>query len=121
MDARFAERQTYDPADDPWDGYLMSNIRPKTTGLPMVVWLQHGEGVRHEVRVKVSSTPGDRISHDNLAVVSVRPEPRLLHGELSNHDFEAVARWIKLNQDAIFRHWEGLTDSAELFSELKRL
>ena len=121
MDARLAERQSYDPADDPWDGYLMSNLRPKTTGLPMVVWLQHGTGVRHDVRLKVSMVHGDRISPDDLAVLSIRPEPRLMDGELSRADFDTVVRWIKLNEDAIVRHWDGLTDTVELAGELKRL
>ncbi len=121
MDALVADLESYDPAEDDWEGWTLSNLRPKRTGLPMVVWVQSGEGVPHDVRVKVSMTHGDRISKDNLAVVGVRPEPHLLHGELSRSDLETVVRWIRLNETAIIRHWDGETDGGDLLDELKRL
>lgn len=121
MDALLAERDRYDPADDDWEGWTLSNLRPRRTGLPMVVWVQSGEGVPHDVRVKVSMTHGDRLSRDNLAVVSVRPEPELLQGQLSRSDLDAVTRWIRLNEAAIIRHWNGETDGGDLLDELRRL
>lgn len=120
MDARLAELTAHEP-DETWDGWAMSNLRPARTGLPMVVWVQHGEGVRHDVRVKVAMTHGDRLNRENLAVVSVRPEPRLLHGELSRDDLDAVVRWIELNERAIIQHWDGETDTADLLDAIQKV
>lgn len=120
MDARLAPLRT-DDADDTWDGYAMSNLRPADTGLPMVVWIQNGEGVRHDVRVKVSMVPGDRITKDDLAVVGVRPEPRLLHGDLSRRDLDLVSRWIKLNEAAIVAYWDGDSSTGELYRALQKV
>jgi hypothetical protein len=120
MDARLAEFQA-EVADEEWDGYAMSNLRPADTGLPMVVWVQNGEGVRHDVRVEVSMVPGDRISKDDLAVVAVRPEPRLLHGVLSRRDLDAVVRWVTLNEAIILDYWSGVASTGELYRALQKV
>ena len=103
------------------DTYLMSNFYPRETGLPMTVWLNVKGGARHDVRVKVSPVHGQRIVLDDLIVIGVRPEPRLLHGALSATDFAAVSAWIKLNQEVIVDHWNGVADTSELVRRLRPL
>ena len=103
------------------DTYLMSNFYPRETGLPMTVWVNVKGGARHDVRVKVSPVHGQRIVLDDLIVIGVRPEPRLLHGALSATDFAAVSAWIKLNQEVIVDHWNGVADTSELVRRLQRL
>lgn len=88
-------------------GFLMTNISPRRTGLPMVVWVGPRYGARHDVRVRVCMVPGSVMHSDQLATVAVRPEPRLLHGRLSARDFGLVARWIKLNEAAILEFWDN--------------
>ena len=103
------------------DFFLMSNLFPEDTGLPMVVWVSVKGGARHDARIKVNMTPGERVEIDNMAVVTVRPSPRLVHGALDQRDLQAVTAWIELNRDAIIDHWEGRASSVALARRLKPL
>ena len=108
-------------ADEEDDAFLMSNLYPQDTGLPMTVWVNVKGGARHDVRVKVSMRHGSRATLDELAVVCVRPEPHLLHGDLSTSDLKQVIAWIRLNEDVIVDHWNGRASSAELIRRLQSL
>ena len=108
-------------ADEEDELFLMSNLYPEDTGLPMTIWVSVKGRARHDARVKVNMAHGARMDPDNLAVVSVRPQPRLLHGELSSRDLEGVVGWIELNREAIIDHWEGRASSAALLRRLKPL
>jgi hypothetical protein len=97
------------------DFFLMANLRPKTTGLPMVVWVSE----RDDVRVKVALQHGDRIDPSHTAVFGVRPTPGLISGYLSSTDQRVVSDWIKLNEAALVEYWDGLIDTSELLGRLK--
>jgi hypothetical protein len=101
--------------------YEMANLYPRTTGLPMTVWVGPRGNARHDVRVKVNMTHGNQMNIDNTAVVGVRPSPHLIAGQLSSDDERAVATWITLNTDAIFAYWNGDIDTLELVQTLKPL
>lgn len=104
--------------DDP---YAMANLRPATTGLPMVVWVSERGNAPHDVRVKVCCVHGNTIQINNTASVGVRPQPHLAAGTLSAPDLQAVTRWINLNADPIVAYWDGLIDTAELLQRLQRI
>jgi hypothetical protein len=53
--------------------FEMANLFPRTTGLPMTVWVGPRGDARHDVRVKVNMTHGDQMNIANTAVVGVRP------------------------------------------------
>jgi hypothetical protein len=90
--------------------FLMINLYPASTGLPMVVWVGPSYGARYDVRIKVSMAHGTRMDPRNLAVVAVRPVPRVITGQLSSADFQCVVLWIALNEAAILDHWNKLED-----------
>ena len=69
--------------DDERDTYELANLYPRETGLPVTVWASPRGAARHDARIKVSAVPGDRMVFDDAAVVAIRPEPRLLHGDLA--------------------------------------
>src|SRR5262249_22756766 len=94
------------------DFFLMANLRPKTTGLPMVVWVSERGTARHDVRVKIALQHGDRIDPSHAAAFGVRPTPRLISGHLSAADQCAVSDWIKLNEAARVEYWDGATDTS---------
>jgi hypothetical protein len=73
------------------------------------------------VRVRVNITDGDQTDITNTAVVVVRPTPRVIAGQLSPGDAQAVFQWISLNRDALVAYWEGQIDTAELCQMLKPL
>jgi hypothetical protein len=103
------------------DLLLMTNLYPRTTGLPMVIWVGPSYGASHDVRIKVMQTHGTRMEPGNLAIVALRPTPHVVAGQLSSDDLRAVAAWLALNRDAVLDHWQGTTDGAELTRALRRL
>jgi hypothetical protein len=107
--------------DSDTDFFLMANLRPKTTGLPMVVWVSERGNARHDVRVKVALQHGDRIDPSHTAVFGVRPTPGLIFGYLSAAEEHVVSDWIKLNEAAILDYWNGVIDTSELLGRLQRV
>src|SRR5262249_13054962 len=103
------------------DYFLTANLRPKTTGLPMVVWVSERGNARHDVRVKVALRHGDRIDPLRTAVFGVRRTPGLISGYLSVADQRAVSNWIKLNEAAIVEYWDGMIDTGELLGRLEHV
>ncbi len=113
--AEFSEREE---EDAPFD---MANLYPRDTGLPMTIWVSPKGRARHDVRIKVCTSPGDRMDPTNTAVVAVRPRPQVLHGELSRSDSELVTRWIDSNATALVGYREGQLSTVELVLRLKRV
>ena len=56
----------------------------------------------------------------DAAIVGVRPEPALLHGELSADVARAVFAWTTMNRDALLAYWNGELDTLELGARLRR-
>lgn len=115
----FGEHQLGLATDE--DLYEMTNVFPRTSGLPVTVWVSARGGARHDVRVKVCRVPGNRMIPGETAVVSVRPEPRLMEGDLDGEALRAVQRWIKLNEDLLIALWDGEIDGVELAQRLRRV
>ena len=107
--------------EDQLDFFLMANLRPATTGLPMVVWVSERGLARHDARIKVSTVHGPRVQYANMATVAVRPTPRLVAGQLSTADLRAVSEWIRLNESALLAYWDSQIDTAELIQRLRPL
>ncbi|MBV8737247.1 MAG: hypothetical protein JO007_08315 [Alphaproteobacteria bacterium] len=100
---------------------LMTNLYPRTTGLPMVIWVGPSYGAPHDVRIKVMMAHGQQMDPNNLAVVALRPTPRVVAGRLSAADLHAVSDWLRLNEAAVIDHWNAVIDGAELVQRLRRL
>ncbi len=100
--------------------YEMANLFPRTTGLPLAVWVSPRGRARHDARIKVSLTPG-RMDIGHTAVVGIRPRPRLIEGELQPVDFDLVSRWIGMNEEALIDFWNETIDSVELGARLKKI
>lgn len=101
--------------------FEMANLYPRTTGLPMTVWVGPRGNARHDVRIKVNMTHGNQMNIDNTAVVGVRPAPHLMAGRLSSDDERLVFEWIRINGTAIVAYWDGNIDTAELIQTLRPL
>lgn len=101
--------------------YEMTNLYPRETGLPMTVWASPRGRARHDARVNVCRTRGDNMDPSNLAVVAIRPTPRVVHGPLAPAEFAPVAEWITLNRDALIDFWNGTLGTTEFAASLKRL
>jgi hypothetical protein len=101
--------------------YEMANLYPAETGLPMTVWVSPRGRARHDVRVKVNRSHGNRMTITNTAIVAVRPLPRLVMGRLAPADEQAVFQWVKLNEAALVDYWHGLIGTIELARRLQPL
>ena len=101
--------------------FEVANLFPRTTGLPMTVWVSPRGNARHDVRVKVNMTHGDQMNIANTAIVGVRPSPHVIAGHLPPDDLRAVFEWILLNTAALVDYWDGRIDTIELGQLLKRI
>ena len=101
--------------------FEMANLFPRTTGLPMTVWVSPRGNARHDVRVKVNTAHSDQMNVANTAVVGIRPAPHIITGRLSPDDQRVVFEWISLSTAAIGEYWDGRIDTIELGQLLKRL
>jgi len=102
--------------------FLMVNMRTRSTGLPMNIWIGPRGYARHAARIKVQMDHRERFDLQALAVVSVEDDPpQLVEGHLAAADLDAVRRYIALNKAAILDHWEERTDGIELGRALRRL
>jgi hypothetical protein len=103
------------------DFFEMANFFPADTGLPMVVWVSERGHARHDVRIKVCESHGTRMLPGRLATVAVRPQPRLVAGNLSPADLDLVTQWIVRNEAAIVDYWDNRISTVELVRRLQPL
>ena len=101
--------------------FLMVNLYPVSTGLPMTVWAGPRGKARHAPRIKVNMLHGDRTDLDRTAVIGILPAPHLIAGSLSASDLAAVFNWIDLNRAALLEHWNGTIDGGEMAARSRRL
>ena len=114
-----AVQQVAEPDAD--ELFEMANLFPRTTGLPMTIWVSPRGNARHDVRVEANMTHGDQMNIAHTAVVGVRPAPHLIAGHLPPDDQRLVFEWISLNAAAIVEYWDGRIDTIELGRLLKRI
>ncbi len=106
---------------EPDDTFEMANLYPRDTGLPMTLWVSPRGRARHDARVKVCMTHGDRMDASNTAVVAIRPAPRLLTGALPPRDFALVAKWIDGNKAALIGYRDGTLSTVEFVKRMHPL
>jgi hypothetical protein len=87
------------------DLFLMANLSSRITGLPFVVWISPRGNAKHDVRVKVSSSP--KAVPEEMVSVGLRPFVHVIDGTLPGKDLELLTQWIDLNRDTIIRYWDG--------------
>jgi hypothetical protein len=112
-------QQVREPESD--ELFEMANLFPRTTGLPVTVWVSPRGNACHDVRVKVNMTDRNQMTISNTAVVGVRPTPQVITGQFSPSDEQAIFEWLALNADALVEYWEGRVDTIQLGQALKRL
>jgi hypothetical protein len=98
------------------DLFLTSNLSPKRTGLPFVVWVSARGPARHGLLIALSRTLAAR----DFITVSLESGIRVLDGTLSESELSLLERWVELNRDVLVRFWIGDIESSEdLLSALK--
>jgi hypothetical protein len=106
-------------ATSDFDVFLMSNLRPKRTGLPFVVWISQQQGdAQSGVWVKVSrhlvAIPSD------MATVAISPTVHVIEGTMNASDLVSLTEWVELNRDVLVKHWDGeIADSKEAIDAIQ--
>ena len=97
----------------------MANLYPKHTGLPFVVWISVQGNARHDVRVKVSLSP--KAQPGEMISVALRPEVRVVDGDLSAEQFQLLTQWIELNREVLLQYWTGDIDIVDAVSLIQKI
>lgn len=98
--------------------FEMANLRPRTTGLPFVVFVSQRGGARHDVRIKVSRNP--RARPEEMVSIPLRPEIIIPEGALSRAETASLRAWVDLNRDVLVDYWNGdIAYTEDLLDALK--
>jgi hypothetical protein len=79
--------------------FLMSNLFPKRTGLPFVVWISTGTGIPHDIRVKISRGP--KAKPAEMIFVALQPKLRV--------------------REALLAYWNAEIDSGDVLERLRKV
>jgi hypothetical protein len=95
--------------------FEMSNLGPRTTGLPVMVWVGVNPGRRHIPGIKVEVSRGaPRVP------VSITSAPIQLAGKpLDAKIFKQVAAFIRKNRNLLLAHWHGELSADDLVVVLR--
>jgi len=105
--------------DDADDFFEMANLFSKHTGLPFVVWISYKGGAQHDIRVKVS--PGPKVLPSEMVSVAIRPEVRVIQGDISASDLALLSRWVEINRDTLLQYWEGDIDTKDAIDAIRAI
>lgn len=102
--------------------FEMSNLRPRRTGLPMIIWLLIKTGKeKHGPRIKVQTIHGRKAKPEKMVSVSISSKPEIKAGKgLSNQDFKLVSNFIKRFKDDLLKFWNDEIDMEDLLEILKK-
>ena len=101
------------------DLFEMANLSPKTTGLHFVVWISVQGNAKHDVRVKVSK--GLKMIPAELVSVAIRPDVRVVAGEMSASDLALLTKWVETNREVLIQYWDSEIGTEDAIAALKTL
>jgi hypothetical protein len=101
--------------DEPW---RIAPLSAKYAGLPFIVWISSGQGIRHAARVKVARTIADL--PDNMTSICIA-SPATIHDgpTLSPADLRKLEDWTNLNREALLDFWNCKLATDEVMERLR--
>jgi len=99
--------------------YWFTNLAPKRTGLPFVIWVSPRMAARHGIRVKVS--PGPVASIPQMTTVAIEPRVRLVRGRINPRDIELLGEFVELNRDVLVKHRNHEIDSGDVIHSVRAI
>jgi hypothetical protein len=103
------------------ESYAMANLWPRDTGVSRHIFVSPRMG-SHDIRIKVSATPGKNTIPTNCAVIGLRPKLRHVAGpSLPGDVMDELQRWVGINLDALVAYWDGNISTLELAAKLKKI
>jgi hypothetical protein len=101
------------------ESYAMANLSPRMTGVSRHVFVSPRMG-SHDIRIKVSVSPGENTLPIDCAVIALRPQVHHVAGvAMPSIVMAELERWVSLNIQPLVDYWDGTIDTGELFAALK--
>lgn len=102
----------------------MANLSKSDTSLPMVVWIQVKQPLKHNTpRIKFANNHSDSMLPQDLVPVSISKDPQILVGnvklKISNKEFEELRQWIIRNLSNLLKVWNGEISTMQFCKEMK--
>lgn len=91
--------------------FEMANLRPKTTGLPFVVFISQKNGAQHDIRVKVAEGP--KVRPSDMSCYALRPFRRVEGDALSAAYEHMLEVWCTINLTTLVGYWDGEIEYTE--------
>lgn len=93
----------------------MSNVAQTKTGLPMMIWIEPGNGRKntHYVpRIKIQTDYSVKHSQTNTISISIEKEPKILtdnkdYGKLKDKDIQQALDFVKKNHRILLKFWNN--------------
>jgi hypothetical protein len=100
--------------------FEISNLRPKTTDLPFVVWVSRKAGARGNTRVKVAHSA--KVIPSHMGVYAVRPFTHIEGPGLSSGDEKLLKACLTKDADALIHFSEGNIEyTGDLIEQIRPL
>ena len=107
-----------------FDTYALANVRPKYTGLPMVVYISE-KTARHGPRIRVSQSYGDDVRGIQPFSMTIEPNPRIFgkRGDIRARDIGLIMEFIELNLPLLLAYWEQepVVDTVDMIQSLRKI
>ena len=106
------------------DLYAMANVQPKTTGLPMTIYISN-KNARHGPRIKVSQQYGNQMNASELFSMTIEEDPRIIGkpGRIRVSDIGKVNMFIQANRELLLDYWrqEPPLDTLDMLLKLTKV
>ena len=102
--------------------FLMSNLYPRHTGLPFIVWVSPRGNAQHAARVKIALRP--KMVPSEMISVTINDPIEAIgeEGRISGRDFKLLRQWIELNREVLLQFWNGdIEETAAVLDALRPL
>ena len=101
----------------------MANAPKSVTGLPVIVWIEAEEPMRHNTpRIKFQNSYSNKLSHKELVPLTIEDNPivpiKNWNGlNISQKDFERIRKWVIRNKELLLKYWKYKITSYEVFQQ----
>lgn len=102
----------------------MANLSKSDTSLPMVVWIQVKQPLKHNTpRIKFANNHSDSMLPQDLVPVSITKDPKILVDgvklKITSKEFEQLRQWIIRNMTNLLKVWNGEMSTIQFGKEMK--
>jgi len=102
--------------------YLITDIGPETSGLPMVIWIAQEYKTKFGCNMKVSVRNGKRGKLFKWIGITIDDKPQIIgRHKINDKKLNLVKKFILLNKKVILDHWKFKSSSLELINTIKKV